>query len=338
MSTVAVKPDVSDRAAWTYVSGLASALEGRLLTHRATVDMLATESLDDLLARVRQTLLFDNLADTASPFELANSMDACYAANLRYIRRYSPTPALAEVFLLVFDWQAFRGYLRSQAVGASQVETPGSDVPVDVWEQCWRSAQVGPPNEHYAAAAASIREKMPREAHDERLVDEITEAHKSRHITHCVARLGSPSAAEWITTWTKLRLALELLRCSINGWPHIRIADALNDFGVSNQDIMAFATPERADWRSPMARLGLPAVESIDDDEPRPTVVLDRLIDDRMTDLVRDGGGWPFGPEPVTAFLWGMRTEWINLKLMVTGVAAGLPRDVVAQEFRQTHV
>jgi len=332
------KPYVPDRAAWTYVSGFASALEGRLLPHRATLDLLGVEGLDELLQRVRQSLIFADLPDASQPFALANHMDACYADHLRLFRRASPSPALVTVFLLTFQWQAFRVYLRAQAVGQKTVDIPACTVPEAVWERCWNTADVEPPFDLFAAAAQNIREKMPREAHDERLVDEITEAYKARHITRLIQQVGNPATTEWITTWLKLCLALELLRCSLNGWPHIRIADALDDFGVGKLDIMGLATPERPDWQTPFLHLGLPAAESIPDGETRPTPLLDRLIDDRITELVRAARGVPFGPEPVLAFLWGMRCEWTNLKIIATGVAAGLPRETIAEDIRQTYV
>ncbi|MFW6163188.1 MAG: V-type ATPase subunit [Planctomycetota bacterium] len=338
MPEATMKAEVRDRAAWTYVSGLASALEARLLPQRATLDLLGAGSLDELLQRLRQSILFAELPDATAPFELANAMDAAFADSLRSFRDASPTTAVADVFLLDFEWRAFRCYLRSQAVEHAPVGVPGAETPEAVWERCWTTTDVEPGLRFYAAAADSVREKMPREQHDERLVDEITDIYRTRHITEVVGRIGSPLVADWVTTWLKLHLGLELLRCSLLGWPHVRVADALDDFGVGKDDIMGLATPERQDWRTPFLHLGLPAVESIGENEQRPTVVLDRLIDDRLTARVREGRGVPFGPEPVAAFLWGLRVEWTNLKLIATGLAAGLPRETIAEDVRQSYV
>ncbi len=338
MLSAIAQPEATDRAAWTYASGLSRALEGRLLDHRATLDLLAGAGLGDLLARIRQSVLFADLPEAAAPFALANHMDSSFAATVRRLREACPTPELATAFLLPFHWEAFRSHLRARVVGREPRAFPACTVPEAVWERCWTTLDVEPPFAPFAAAARNIRDKMPREKHDERLVDEITAAYKTRHITRIVRRLGNASVTEWITAWLKLRLALELLRCSLNGWPHIRIADALDDFGVGKADIMGLATPERPDWRTPFRRLGLPAVESIPEAEPRPTIALDRLIDDRMTEWVRAARGVPFGPEPVGAFLWALRIEWVNLKLIATGVAAGLPRDAIATDIRQTYV
>jgi len=338
VAIAASKPDVRDRAAWTYASGLASALEGRLLPRSATVDLLSAASLPELLGRVRQTLLFDGLPDAAEPFALADHMDELFAAALRRMRRASPTPAAADAFLLEFEWRAFRCYLRSQAVEREAVAVAGSETPEAVWERCWNTADVDPGLWSYAQAARRIRAMLPRERQHDRLVDEVTEAYKARHMMRVIGRVGSPAVTAWVTTWVKLRLGLDLLRCSLNDWPHIRIADALDDFGVGKHEIMGLATPERPDWRTPFLHLGLPAVETIAEKEARPAAVLDRLIDDRMTELARGTRGVPFGPEPVAAFLWALRVEWRNLKLIVAGVAAGLPRETIAEDIRQSYV
>ena len=74
-----------DRIAWTFASGLVSALEGRLLPQRATLELLNAGGLDDLLARVRQTAMFADLSDARGPFELAEEMQACAAAAFRML-------------------------------------------------------------------------------------------------------------------------------------------------------------------------------------------------------------------------------------------------------------
>jgi hypothetical protein len=179
---------------------------------------------------------------------------------------------------------------------------------------------------------------MPRERHDERLVDEITDVYRTRHVAHVIRRIGSPAISHWAGAWLKMGLGLELLRCSLYGWPHTRIANALYRLGVDRHEITGLATPENPDWKTPFVHLGLPAAEGIADDEPRPAALLDRLIDDRMTELVRDGRGVPFGPEPVAGLLWGLRIEWLDLKLIVTGLAAGLSAETIGEDIRQPYV
>ena len=337
MALATTIPEARDPAAWTYASGLASALGARLLSHQATLDLRAADNLDDLLARVRQTLLLADIAETTQPFDLAESIDTCYAATVRQFAKACPTPTLANAFLLPIEWQSFRAYLRAEALGQDRTAVPGAALPDDLWAQCWNMPDlVEPPFDFFAAAAQNLRGKMPREERDERLVDEITLIYETRHIAHTARSLASAPVAEWLTTSLQLRLALALIRCTINQWGHVRYADALDDFGVSKQDIMALATPGRTDWRTPLLHLGLAAAANIDD-EPALATLLERLIDDHVTDLVQAARGVPFGPEPIAAFLWALRIEALNLKLIVTGVAAGLDRQAIAADVRQTY-
>ena len=324
--------------AWTYPSGLVSALEGRLLTHTATVDLLAIGQLDELLARLRQTLLFADLAETAEPFALAESMDACHAAAVRDMAAACPASAVADLFLVPIEWRAFRAYLRAEVADQPRREVGEAVTPEAVWQQCWASAEVEPPHQHFADAADAVRAAEPREEHNERLVDEITHIHEARHLADLAAQTASEAIAAWVATWLRLRLALAVLRCRFNEWGHVRAADALDDLGVGKPEIMALASADHPEWRTVLGQLGLPAAEAIPEDESLPAAVVERLIDDAVTDVVRAGRGIPFGPEPVFAFLWALRTEATNLRLLATGVAAGLPRDLIAADMRQTHV
>jgi len=309
-----------------------------LLTRRATLDLLNVDGLDDLLGRVRQTLMFAGLADTRRSFELAESMDAGYAAMVREVGEASPTSVVADVFLLPIEWQAFRACLRAEALGHERRGVSGSAVPHEIWAQCWASDEVEPPFELFAAAAQAIRAAMPREERDERLVEEITDIYEARDLMRAALETRSDAIATWVATWLRLRLALALLRCRFNGWGHVRHADALDDLAVGKQEIISLVSPERRDWRTPLAQMGLRAIQTVPEDDPLPTVTIERLIDDAITELCHAGRGVPFGPELVFAFLWGLRCEALNLRLVVTGAAAGLPREAIARDIRQTYV
>lgn len=331
-----LKPTHADAAAWTYASGLVSALEGRLLALGATRDLLATTPLDDLVPRLRQTLLFGDLADRADPFGLAEAMDACATSFVAFFTAACPLTAVADLFQRPTEWRAFRAYLRVQILEAEPRPVADSFVPDEVWQQCWTGSDVEPEYALFAKAAEAIHPAIPRESHDQRLVDEITAIHEIRDLARIARGSCSAAIAAWVTTWLKLQLALALLRCRRNGWGHVRTADALDDFGVSKQDIMALVAPEHRDWRTVLVGLGLRAAEGVA--ESAPLSVVERLIDDELTEAVKAAHGTPFGPEPVFGFLWGARIEALNLRLVAAGRAAGLPSDAIAEDLRQTYV
>jgi len=326
-----------NRMAWTYVSGLVSALDTRLLSHRATLELLNADGLPELAARVRQTLLFADLPETAEPFALAEAMQASYAAAVRRMAEASPSRCVADLFLLLTEWQAFRGYLREKALGLERGTAPGSATPDAAWDQCWAGQEAGEPLEAFAAAAAAIRDAAAREERTPQLVDGVTQLFEARSLRQAASEVGSPDVAAWVSTWLKLRLALALLRCRLNQWARVVSAEALDELGEAKQAVLTLAAEERRDWRAPFATLGLDAVLALSDDEPLPAVAVERLIDDWMTETTRAERAEAFGPEPVFAFLWGLRVEAINLKAIVAGVAAGLSREAIARDVRETY-
>jgi hypothetical protein len=151
-------------------------------------------------------------------------------------------------------------------------------------------------------------------------------------------QIDNPTVSAWLDTRLKWTLALSLVRCRINDWGHVRVAHALEGLAVDKQDILTLVGHERPDWRPSFVALGLSAVEHLDPSDPAAPVALERLTDDATTDLVKGGRGIPFGPEPVTAFLWALRVEALNLRLVLTGLAAGLPADAIAPDIRRTYV
>jgi len=326
-----------DRIAWTYVSGLVSALDTRLLSGRATLELLNADGLGEVASRVRQTLMFGDLPDTAEPFELAEAMEASYAAAVRRIAHASPSRSVADVLLLPIEWQAFRGFLREKALGLERAKAPGSATPDAEWERCWATAEVEPPFELFAAAAAAIREGAPREERTPQLVEGVAHVFEAREVRRAAAATGSAMIAGWVGEWLRLRLAVALLRARFNQWADALPPEALADLGEARQAVLAVAAGERRDWRGALAALGLPHAQAIPDDEGRAAAAAERLVDDWMTERVRGGRGEAFGPEPVFAFLWALRVEAMNLKTIVAGVAAGIPRDAIARDVRQAY-
>lgn len=344
-------PAARERVAWTYVSGLVSALDTRLLSQRATQELLNSDGLRELSGRVRQTLMFADLPETDAPFGLVEAMQASYAAAVRRIAEASPNRAVGDLFLLPLEWQAFRSFLREKALepvggGASAPRVgrggpvqavPGSATAEAVWERCWAGQEPEPPFAPFAEAATTIRDAAPREERTPQLVDAITQLFEARHLRDTSQALGSEEIAQWVGAWLTLRVALAMLRARFNQWAGAVNPALLDELGEAKQAAAALGSQERRDWRAVLASLGLAAAQGIPEDEALPAVAVERLIDDAMTALVRSGRSVAFGPEPVFAFLWGLRVEAINLRTIMAGVAAGLPREAIAADIRQTY-
>ncbi len=227
------------RMAWTYVSGLVSALDTRLLTQRATAELLGSDEWRDVWSRVRQTLMFGDLPETAEPFELAEAMQASYAAMTRRLGEASPGPGVADVFLLPIEWQAYRGFLRERALGLERAGAPGSSVPQAVWEQCWAGPEAEAPYDLFAAAGAALREAAPREEWSPAHVDGITHVFEARSVRRAARGIGSAAIAGWVDAWLAQRLALALLRCRLNQWGSALAVEAFDGLGEARQALAA---------------------------------------------------------------------------------------------------
>ncbi len=61
---------------------------------------------------------------------------------------------------------------------------------------------------------------------------------------------------------------------------------------------------------------------------------LARRLDAYLTERVEEAVGFPFGPEPVFAFLWRLRNEAMNLRLAYAAVTSGMPVERLTEELR----
>jgi len=336
--TAAARPVIRTKTAWCYASGLVSALEGRLLSRRATLDLLAADSLDDLLVRIGQTLLLEAPPEAARPFDLAEALEAAFAAYVRQFARACPTSVVADIFLLPIEWRAFRAWVRAEALGQALARVPGAAVPDERWADCWASPDAEPPFDLFAQAAAAIRKAVPHDELSERHIDEITCAFEARDVMRAARAAASADVLCWATTWWRLGIALDLLRTREHGWSHERYEAALAAIGAEHCDIIHVALPEHPDWRTTFVRLGLPEVIGVPDEDGVRSAAIERLIDNAVTRLAHAGRSVAFGPEIVFSFLWGLRTEALNLRLIAAGLAAGLDADAIAGDIRDAYV
>lgn len=65
---------------------------------------------------------------------------------------------------------------------------------------------------------------------------------------------------------------------------------------------------------------------------------LEKYMDDRKMEYVREAFYVPFGFEPIVGFIQAKETEWKNLRLILAGKLAGLPDDMIRERLRATYV
>ena len=60
--------------------------------------------------------------------------------------------------------------------------------------------------------------------------------------------------------------------------------------------------------------------------------------DDARTRYMANSSTECFGPAPVVSYLFGLENELATIRVILGGIAAGLPREVIRERMRKTYV
>lgn len=182
-----------------------------------------------------------------------------------------------------------------------------------------------------AVAAVMADEKAP--AAMDRLIDPW-EVNASVRVA---LGLESEELTEWVSVWAGLRAALALIRAHQNGWDVPAFRAAWREAGFDQLPLDEIARGGPSDWPAALEKLGLPHAAHLLTG-PDVAVRLAKAVDDRVSELAGAARGIAFGPEKVFAFLWALRMEALNLRVVLSAAEAGIPEERILAELRAEHV
>lgn len=321
-----------DRAAWNFVSGYVSALADRLMDQRTVMAVAQASTGEEIRSRLRASLLFSATPPGERPLD---EVEQRFREMAHAVGALCPDPGVAEMFLLPHEWHAFRQMGRARLTKKAAGGLRGESGDAEGFEAALRGDMGGVRALGFAQAGVRLAVEATGEA-EPSVVDRVSDPWEAACAVLAAQGLGSEELSRWAETWAGFRAALSLIRARLNGWeiePYYEewraagfTAEALND--------IAFGAP--SEWPSALGRLGLPgAGEALSG--AAPAVRLARRMDDRITELSRGASGVAFGPEKVFAFLWALKMEALNLRLMLSSVEAGIPPERVTDELRMEH-
>lgn len=320
-----------DRAGWSYVSGHVSALADRLLDQRAVLAIAQSITAEELRARLRNSLLFSQTPPGERPLD---EVERRFGEVARQIAEMSPAPRIAEMFLLEREWLAFRQFARGRLLKKTAGARAGQ-AQDERFEAALRGEAVEPSCAQFVEAGVAIAAALGNESAAD--VDRLADPWEAAAVLRAARELESEMLTEWTATWARLRAALALIRARQNGWDVAPFRQAWRDAGFDQEALDDIARGGQSEWPAALERLGLPHAAQFTSGPDMP-VRLARAIDARITELTADAQGIAFGPEKVFAFLWALRMESLNLRVVLSAAEAGIPESRFAYELRIEHV
>lgn len=322
-----------DRASWTFVSGYVSAMAGRLMDRRSLMALVQAQTGESIVARLRVSLLFANAQPGERPLD---EVESRFRDVARSIVAMCPHRCMETIFLSSHDWRAFRSVGRLRLSGGDSTALRADAKAAEAFEAALCGDTGGSRAYGFAVAGVRIASKASGAA-AAAAVDRVCDPYEIAGAVLAARESGSGELARWIETWAGLRAALSLVRARLQDWEMDELYAEWRAAGFGADALNEIAFGAKAGWAPALVRLGLPtAAEALASHAPAASLA--RMIDDQVTELARGAEGVAFGPEKVFAFLWALKMEAMNLRIVLAAAEAGMPEERFAPELRAEYV
>lgn len=319
---------------WCFISGLVSARTERLMDHRALLGLLEADSSEELRTRLRASLLFAERPPSDKPLD---EVEERFEDTVQWIAGLSPDDRIGDLVLIGRQWEAFRTFVKDKLKRepeSRQGKTAAKAEPADErFEEAWRCRAEDDRMEPFMKAAEEIQAAFEQQEDVAAWVDRLADAREAAALVATADALQCETLLDWVRVYAKLRVGSTLIRAGRIGWETEPLIEQWQAAGFDDPELLELAAADAAAWGPALEKLGLPHAARILS-APDATVALARKIDDHLANLAQGAKGTPFGPEVVFAFLWALRSEAINMKLVLSAAAFGIPRERVAEQLR----
>jgi len=315
---------------WCYASGIVAVLETFLLTPDAIRE---AASADDLLTRVRRCPIYADLQLNGSddPMRAAAALEQALITYVRRFARDCPTPHVADVLLIDYDFRDAGNYLKSVHCDIERQPVALSSLPDEGLAEALAARE---PLADLAGRVA--RRAASGDAVRPDIVDLMADGAALAWMPELVRPLGSASVERWAAKRQRLAAIEAVLRARMAG---VDAAD-LRDYIVSRlpnlPELGTLADAEADGFARALADL-LPAewLGGVDlASGARAVQELANRFDAELEATLEASRYDGFGAGRVFGYLWRLFRENRNLRAALGGFAGRIRPELVAQALR----
>lgn len=328
-----------DPQQWCFVSGKVSALEATLLRGGFFEKLLYLERREDIFSAVRGSSLRDYFytADDLSDFE--DILNRRYLAEVEEIKRFSPSTAVCDFFVLPYEFMNLKNFLKEEIYGLRPTRRFPSTIDDGIWSELWS----GDKRRHdlpdvYEEAVAALRapgeSDVGQDPDGPGLVDRVLDGHLMNYLPTLVAGLKSELIREYVRDYRRLKGILMLQRV-----PTGREAATL--WFLKEDELFETVVRGRPrHWRQILLEVvPTEVVEKIVEGHRRDLLSrYEKHTSDYLTKRLEPARYVAFGPEKVFGYLSGLTTELLNLRLLIGGKMNRLNQQSIRNMLRRTYI
>ncbi|MCB7129579.1 MAG: V-type ATPase subunit [Candidatus Brocadiales bacterium] len=325
-----------DPQQWCFVSGKVSILETTLLREAFFQELLPLEKREDILYRIRDSSLRDYFHTTDDLLNYEDIANDRYQSQVREIRRFSPSPAVCDFFLLPYEFMNLKNFLKEELYGLPPAGRFPGTISENVWRELWRGGKRPSLPDVYEEALSALKESRTQgkadETGDPGLVDSILDGHQLHYLPALMAGLESELICGYVRDYRRLKGILMLQRVPTG-------SEAAALWFLKEDEL--FKIPVQGaprHWREMLLEI-VPEkiVEKIITGSRRDLLSrYEKYTGDYLMEKLEPARYAAFGPGKVFRYLSALTAELFNLRLLIGGALNKLSPGVTGNMLRRT--
>lgn len=325
---------------WLAISARIRAMEGQLLG-RERMDQILDARTDEDALKLLQELGYPEL-DPRRPEEMDAAIARARRESMEDLADGVPDRRYIELFELRYDYHNAKAVLKAGEVGADpapmlmdQGRVPPAELSAAIRESAWDdlSGRLG-------EAIAEAREVLET-TRDPQLAEICLDRWYWRDLSDLAAATGSPFLEGYVAVQIDAAGLRALVRSLRMGKGAEFLRGVLAEGGqVDPDEILRVSANGGAGLTELYAPTGLAeAAESgAEVLKGGPMTEFERRCDDAVGAYLDRAKLVPFGEAPLVGYLAAKETEYLDLRILLLGRAAGLPADTIRARLRAAYV
>ena len=325
---------------YLFLSARVKAMENSLLTRERMEQILEARS-DEEAVKLLQENGYPEFS-TEKPEEMDAALSSVREGALNDLGDCAPDRRFLDVFKLKYDYHNAKAILKAEAMGTDpgRMLTDLGRVPAQMLEDAVKSSDYGELPPLLAAAIAEAREVLGT-TRDPQLSDIVLD----RWCYQDMAHVAEETDSDFLRGYVRIVIDAANLRTLVRTLRMGKNADFLKGVLFEGGEIDADAVlAVSAANGAGLAELYAPT-RLAGAAETGAAVLsggaltgFEKLCDNAVSDYLAGAKYVAFGEAPLIGYLAARETEFMNLRILLTGRAAGLAPDVIRSRLRESYV
>lgn len=328
-----------DETDYLFLTTRVRSLENNMVNQERMEMMLESGKAEDMI-RILQECGYDDIS-AASMESLEQSITTERQRTLKEIASFIPNPHVLDVFRLKDDYHNVKVLLKSlvQGIDGTGLLTESGRVPLIVLQKGIQQNDLTGIPIKLKAAITEAREVLSA-TKDPQIADTILD----RYYYGEFFDVAGKTESKFLTGYVRISIDTANLRSVIRTQRMGKGVDFLSSrlFSGGSIDInRIMETVNSGDSLEDLYGTSLlkdAAIAGTQAVQGGPLTLFEKLCDDAVSRYLATARYVPFGEQPVISYLASKETEYTAVRIMMTGLIAGLSRELIRERLREIYV